>query len=723
MAKKQYAKMKYFPLQEKLVKILSQKTQNRDLKFFRLLVAFYMAQVASSMRCSVKSQDRGVIPVNMYAINLAGSGYGKGNSTNILVDDVLHKFRKRFTNETFPNIVDESLDEIAEMRCAISGNDLEDELQIVRAEFESLGKPVFSFDSGTIPAIKQFRQMLIMGKCGAITMIADEIGSNIMELSEPLKVFFELYDKGVVGDKLTKNSKENTRVTQMIGKTPANMLLFGTPTKLFDGGAQEREFRSLTSTGYARRCFFGYGRVRKKEFKQTPEEIFDALTADNSNQILAEAADAFEVLAGEENFNQVITMDRDASIELITYKMDCEKRAQSLPTIKEDERNQLSHSYFKVLKLAGVYAFMDGSAKVKKNHLYAAMRMAEDSTTAFNDKICHIERNHVRLAKYLADSPTAVTHADILKDLSFYPTNVMGRREIIELAASYGYTENIAIIQTKDGQIDLFKGERLKVTSLSEMICSYSTKITTEYENNMISFEDVAELCGTKGYHWINHHTKGGYRDEAHMCKGFNMVCIDVDKFVDISTVEMLLHEYNYIIYTTKRHTNKKNRFRIVMPLTHHMKIGKSVFKEFMRNIFEWLPFEVDEATPQRSRKWLSHNGNVLTNSGKLLDAQDFIPKTPKAILLNQRTLELADLSTMERWFMGHMEKGNRSDSLIRYALMLVDMGMGRKDIQQRVLDLNSKIGDGLSETEILTTVMLTVIRKLDRNDAEEEQE
>jgi hypothetical protein len=59
---------------EKLVSILCEKTQNPNPLFFRVLVAYYLSKMASTMRCSVKTIDRGVIPVNIYATNLAPSG-------------------------------------------------------------------------------------------------------------------------------------------------------------------------------------------------------------------------------------------------------------------------------------------------------------------------------------------------------------------------------------------------------------------------------------------------------------------------------------------------------------------------------------------------------------------------------------------------------------------------------------------------------------------------
>ncbi len=64
----------YNSTSEHLVDILCKKTQNPNPLFFRVLVAYYFSKIASTMRCSIKTMDRGNIPVNAYVINLAPSG-------------------------------------------------------------------------------------------------------------------------------------------------------------------------------------------------------------------------------------------------------------------------------------------------------------------------------------------------------------------------------------------------------------------------------------------------------------------------------------------------------------------------------------------------------------------------------------------------------------------------------------------------------------------------
>ncbi|MDG4870457.1 hypothetical protein P8631_20890, partial [Guyparkeria sp. 1SP6A2] len=81
-----------------------------------------------------------------------------------------------------------------------------------------------------------------LSKIGAVNLQIDEIGSNLVANTDVMTLYLELYDQGMVKQKLTKNTAESQRTEEVDGKTPANMLLFGTPSKLLDGGLVEEQF-------------------------------------------------------------------------------------------------------------------------------------------------------------------------------------------------------------------------------------------------------------------------------------------------------------------------------------------------------------------------------------------------------------------------------------------------------------------------------------------------
>jgi hypothetical protein len=82
-------------------------------------------------------------------------------------------------------------------------------------------------------------------------------------------------------------------------------------------------------------------------------------------------------------------------------------------------------------------------------------------------------------------------------------------------------------------------------------VISYSTDFTTDYVNEYAPFDKLHKLTQSPSLHWTAHHLNGGYRNEENCISGFNLVVLDVDGGVNISTVRLLLKGYKYLLYTT----------------------------------------------------------------------------------------------------------------------------------------------------------------------------
>lgn len=695
----------YNPTSERLVEVLCTKTQNPNPLFFRVLVAYYFSKIASSMHCSIQTIDRGKIPINAYVINLAPSGYGKGHSTNIMEEEVLKPFKEKFMEEVYPVVAERNLARLAIKRSIKKGTSEEVEISRVQAEFERSGTYVFSFDSGTTAAVKQMRHMLLMSGAGSINLEIDEIGSNLLGNVEVLSTFLELFDVGKIKQKLTKNTNENVRGEEIDGRTPTNLLLFGTPGKIFDGGKTEAEFISFQETGYARRCIFGYSKIPPRKKDVNARDLLNGLMAGNSDQFLNDLASQIELLADEDNFEKILDVSEDVTLILLEYKINCENLAHDMPEHDEIKKAEMAHRYFKALKLAGAFAFIDGYSEITEDHMYQAIKQVEDSGKAFNEMLSR-DKNYVKLAQYIASCGSEVTHVDLMEALPCYRGSVSQKQDLMTMAIAWGYKNNVIIKKSFTDGIEFLHGETLKVTDLSKMIVSYSDDIAQSYETVSAPFDQLHKLTTTDGLHWCNHGFLGGHRKEENAIPGFNMIVLDIDDGTSINTAEMLLADYKYHIYTTKRHTNQDNRFRIVIPLSHQLKLDAHEYKEFMKNVFEWLPFKPDQQTNQRARKWLSNDGDYLYNDGEVLDALQFIPKTSKNEERKQKVLDMQSMNNIERWFLQNTGTGNRSNQLIKYALLLVDSGMDISLVSNKVLELNDKLPDKLEETEVLTTVM-----------------
>jgi len=708
---KSVAEMDYNPTSEMLVKVLCEKTQNSNPLFFRVLSAYYFGLVAAMMRVQIATHDRGNIPINIYALNLSTSGSGKGFSTNIIENEVISRFRQRFDMEVLPAKAMENLPKIAHKRALKKGTDPDEELQKLEKEFDNLGPMLFSFDSATPAAIKQMRNQLLMSDVGSINLQIDEIGSNLVSSIDVLNLFLELYDMGYIKQKLLKNTADNSRTEELVGRTPTNMLLFGTPSKLLNGGKTEEELYAMLDAGYARRCIFGYSRASDRDTSLTPSQIYDLMTNPQSSQDLDSLASRLELLANPALVGASLKMTKDTSLLIIEYRLECEKQANALPEHEEIKKAEISHRYFKALKLAGAYAFLENSPYVTDDHVYQAIKLVEESGVAFTSLLTR-ERNYVKLARYIANCRREVSQVDLVEDLPFYRGPIAQKQEMLQLATAWGYQNNIIIKKLFSNGIEFLKGETLQQTSLDNIMLSFSSDLAYHYQAQTVPWSKLHKLIAAPDLHWITHHLKDGHRQEDSIIPGFNLVVLDIDGGARIEMVKEVLQDYTYLLHTTKRHTEDAHRFRVIMPINFHLKLDAPEYKEMMQNLFDWLPFEVDDQTGQRSRKWLTNPGAMIEyHDGQLLDILPFIPKTSrneerKILLESQQHMD-----NLERWVINNTGDGNRNNMLHRFARILVDAGMGVYDASVKIKALNDKLPNKLSDSELTSTVLTTMAK------------
>lgn len=705
----------YHPITEKIVNVLALRTQSEDKLFFRVMVAYYVCQMAGSMRVSIDTPDRGIIPVNLYALCFAPSGFGKGHSTSIVEESVIDQFKAIFTKELFPEIAKKNLEQLSVQRASLNASDEAEELTKLLREFNDAGEMPYDFDSGTTPAFKQVRHKSVLAKLGALNFTCDEIGSNLLDNADLLKAYLETFDKGRIKQKLTKNTKENARNSQIDAAVPANLLLFGTPNKTLDGGKIESELFSFFDTGYARRCFFAYSKKKNEAERLTAEELFKALKQSRDNKELQSISDAFSDLAIEENVGKIIAQPDKCAIKLLQYKLDCESAAEGLPEHEEIRKAELEHRYFKALKLAGGLAFIDGTSTILEEHIEQAITLAEDSGEAFLKYILTRERNFVKLARYIAEVGREVTQVDLVEELPFYKGSESSKREMLTLATAYGYKNNIIIRKSFNEGIEFLSGESLKETDLSDVFFTCSEDFAYDYAHadEKLPFKDLDMLTQVDGLNWATHAFREGHRCEENTIEGFNLLAVDVDGTATLEEVRSLLKDYTYHLYYTKRHSEDEHRFRVVFPMNYILKLSRSDYKEFIGNFIEWLPFEVDVEAMQRSRKWACYDKGFEYNEGSVLDILPFIPKTSRNETRKKRISDLSNLNRIERWFLDHTGEGNRNKQLVKYAFLLADSGWDLVQIQDAVLALNDKLPESLPEAEVLSTIVRSVTKKL----------
>lgn len=702
----------HHPLMEEIVDVLSKATQNPHKEFFRVEVAYFLAKVAATMRATITSKDRGTVPINVYAVALSSSGTGKGYSINLIEHEILDQFRIRFLQDVMPEMATRTIYERATHKATKNNTDIEEEYEAIEKAYKAMGEYPFTFDSGTTPALKQLREKLLLANVGAINASIDEIGEHLIENAELLTTFLELYDQGMVKPKLTKNTKENIRNEQIEGKTPANLLLFGTPTRLFDGDKTEERFISFLDAGYARRSIFTYlANVHRELNNKTAEEVYKEILKINESNVYKNWSNYFAQFADISYAGKDIKITDEVAIALIQYQKDCELLASGMNELQEMHKAEMTHRYFKASKIAGAFAFVDKCDEVSLTHLAQAIKLVEESGKAFN-RILQREKPYEKVAKYIAHIGSEVTHADLCEALPFYSKGSQARQEMMLLATAWGYKNNILIKKSFMENIELYSGETLKETDLNQIKISYSNSLAGGYIGETVAFDKLFKLVTAKDLHWCNHHFIDGYRKESNAIPGFNILVLDVDEGMNIPTVKELLKDYTYLIHTTKRHTDLEHRFRVILPMNYALTLDETDYKEFMLAVCQNLPFN-DMATLQRSRKWLTnHNAKYYYNEGRLFDVLSFIPKTSRYEQQQTENQSVRSYTNIERWFANEMTLGNRNNTLLRYAMLLVGTGQSLSEVESNIKRFNKSLAKPLPNEEVDNTIMTTVRKR-----------
>jgi len=83
-----------------------------------------------------------------------------------------------------------------------------------------------------------------------------------------------------------------------------------------------------------------------------------------------------------------------------------------------------------------------------------------------------------------------------------------------------------------------------------------------------------------------------------------NLIILDIDDGISIQTAAEHLQEYHCLFHTTRNHSEKKDKFRIILPIESEFGIdySKEVFSKFMEAIGVMFDLTLDEGVFDKSR-------------------------------------------------------------------------------------------------------------------------
>lgn len=701
---------------EEIADALAAKTGNPDKRMFRVMAAWHLVKAVSTQHISVKTAISDALPVNMYAICLAPSGAGKGHAMSTIEHGVFNKYIKALDQEVH-KMEEEAIARRAEEYIVEKDYSEEKAYEAARGDCISLGTYVDTFDDATVPAVKQLRLKIQFLRYGALNLISDEIGSNISKIQDTLSTFLELFDLGQVRQKITKVTKENFRVADNRKPSPSNLILFGTPSKVFDGNHTEKIFMDYMQAGYARRSFFSYQARRQANKVENTQDAFDKAVEHLTKLANSPWQDALANIANLE-VGYIYTLTPEANKLYFAYKNYCEGVSGAVAEHFDEIKAEALHRHIKMVKLAAAFSALAGRNKVEEIDLNQAIALTEESSKAFQS-IMNREKPYIRLAKYLTTSKGVHTQADLMDTLSYFNGPAGVRSDMLNMAIAWAYGNNGVITKTYRDSVEFLSGSKLEQTDLSQIIVSYSRHLAEGYRNQKAPWEKLPKLLQEPGMQFVTHWLAGGeegtgHRSDSNIIEGTNLIVLDIDGTASIELVKNVFKDFRYYLYTTKSHKPNDAHFRILFPLSHVLHLNKEEYSQFMQNIYEWLPFEVDTAARDRPRKWAAHSGGILLeNDGEMFEVTPFIPGTPRSTSMKDHIKSLSGLPQMERWFAMQASSGKRNNMLLRFAYLLVDLKFPLQEIEARVMNLNKSIAEPLPEQEIRQTIIRSVAQKI----------
>jgi len=478
------------------------------------------------------------------------------------------------------------------------------------------------------------------------------------------------------------------------------------------------KLRLTLNNSQARRSFFAFATKPEKEKISAKEMVERSRRRSDDNDIkMKHMNQYFEKLASPKNMNKEIPITEDSEIRIAEYQIACDEIVEASKALQEQERIELTNRAYKATRLAGVYAFIDGSDEIKVEHIEQAIYVAELSGLAFQ-KVCNQPPIFERIFNFIKNR-TKTSDVDLAKQ-NWFKGSSSQKRELLQLARAFAY-ENDYLFKIKEVEsVEFYSFIPMPKTDVDNITISISKDITKGFKKKKVPFEILHEVVCNPEFNYSAGTFKKGYRNKDNYEKKQNLVIIDIDDGMKLETAKKMFSNYKCLIAATRSHQIEKNgtvcdRFRLIFITDRTIQLDSDTYGRFMSNVYASLGVPADESCKDSSRAYFGAKREYWYSSGdKLLEISDLIPDTSRE---KERRVMLSSSgigSTLgvERVLLESAVVGSRNDACIKWALFIKDSGYSFEDAKDKVLDFNSKLPEPLTKRELEQTVLSTLKRK-----------
>jgi hypothetical protein len=617
----------YHPVVNELMGAIKSANPTMPEEASAIMANYKLVSMVSNLRVKIDyNKSMGLAPVNFYGICLMDSGVGKTSSLSTLdlwyfkdVKDRLKglydKARKLYIEE-------------------LRNSDLEDD-EIGEA-ISALSQWTFSISSGTKEGISKLAQTLFKLKALTVGIEIDELDKYITSESELMNSLFKAYDVGEWNPKITAGKQLEDSV---YGVAP-NFFGLATPDAMLLNRDVADPFRGILASGFARRTFFYYEDSDKLPYIPTEDDYIkledEAVKLRENAKSLAET---FKNMLHRDNLEKVISFPTKAKKYIYRYRSESvEKASQTQDPIMNAEYRE---RHFKVAKLAGAYAFIDGRDEVTIKDIDYAIYLTEHSSASLErigDSKSLVERLYLRVR-----SEEGFVHTQDMLNFGLVSKNQTTKiKEYAEELETYAdvYGDIFEVMRDNNGKISAVRITQLITTNSESCIFSASMprrdgthNHDSGYKKVEIDFNSIAEwVTQEKNICYSPVAFKDGKRNNASTEAYSNLIVMDIDEGMSIDYAKEIFKDYYAIITTTRNHQKEKNgvvsdRFRVILLANKYIFTTPKKYKQLMENIQKFYDFSMDTACFDKAHIYYSNPSEIWIGScEKKLEVSKLIP-------------------------------------------------------------------------------------------------
>jgi hypothetical protein len=468
----------------------------------------------------------------------------------------------------------------------------------------------------------------------------DEFDKYITGEKELLDGLFKSYDNGDWTPKVTSGQQ----LASSIQGVAPNFIGMATPDAMLLNKEVSEPFRNMLASGFARRTFFYYEDDDKLPYIPTAEDLENMeATAIELKEKAQELSDRFTDMMVPENLEKVLPFNKKSKMMMQEFRsksMEFASQTQD-PIMNAEYRER----HFKVAKLAGVYAFIDGNNEVQPDNVEYAIAMAEHSTASLmriGDSKSMIERLYLRIR-----SEEGFVHTqDMLNYGLISKSHTNKIKEYAEELEAYAdvYGDIIEVMKDGKNQISAVRVTQLINTDPDACILSFSNqrrgrdgefhynhdsgykKVEIPFENIVKYVTDDRKVCyAPVGFH-------GGRRLKDKTEAYSNLIVMDIDEGMTLDYAKEIFKDHYAIIHTTRSHQIEKNetvcdRFRVILLANKYLFTTPDKYDKMLKNVKQFYNITMDEACFDKSHVYYSNNGDVwMGKCLKKFDVAKLIP-------------------------------------------------------------------------------------------------